>query len=274
VADVSLLDYLRGRLDWLRALELCSPQGRLDERREKKLREVAGLCTLVRRRLRDYLARNDSIEILEFACGKSYVGIVLALLLWELDGVRAHLTGVDINAELVQKCRGLAVEAGLPDTEFVACRTLQFETQKPVDLVVSLHACDTATDEAIAQTIRMGVRHVMAVPCCQNQIRGQIREGHALTAMTQYGPLRYRLANMLTDALRAQFLHAAGYVVELEEISSPRVTPKNLCICGRKSKRAIGRSGRDEEYKALKTFFGVKPKLEKFCPGVIGADED
>jgi len=274
VADVSLLDYLRTRLDWLRALELCSPQGRLDERREKKLQEVAGLCTLVRRRLREYLARNDSIEILEFACGKSYVGIVLALLLRELDGVQANLTGVDINARLTEKCQSLAADAGLPDAEFVACRTLNFETEKTFDLVVSLHACDTATDEVIAQAIRMGVRHVMAVPCCQNQIRGQIREGHALTPITDYGPLRYRLANMLTDALRAQFLYGAGYVVELEEISSPRVTPKNLCICGRKSKRAASRSGRDEGYKALKSFFGVKPKLEKFCPGVIGADED
>jgi hypothetical protein len=110
---------------------------------------------------------------------------------------------------------------------------------------------------------------ILSVPCCQNQIRGQIKSGHPLTAVSDFGLLRYRLANMLTDALRAQFLRAAGYEVNLLEIGSPRLTPKNLCICARKVKRRIRRA-RDAEYLQLKEFFGVKPKIEKLCPGIVG----
>jgi len=175
---------------------------------------------------------------------------------------------VDVNAGLIEKCSTVAQEAGLQDARFEAGRTLAFESEEHVELVVALHACDTATDEAIAKGIQLGAELILAVPCCQNQIRGQIVDGHGLTAMTEFGPIRYRLANMLTDALRAQFLRSAGYFVEMTEIGSPRLTPKNLCICARKVKRkSAGR--RDEGYRALKGFFDVKPRVEQFCPGII-----
>ena len=105
--------------------------------------------------------------------------------------------------------------ASVKDAQFVASRTLAFQSERRFDLVVALHACDTATDEAIAKGIQLGVDLILTVPCCQNQIRGQFVSGHPLTAMTEFGPIRYRLANMLTDALRAQFLRSAGYFVEL-----------------------------------------------------------
>jgi len=215
------------------------------------------------------------LRIVEFSCGKSYLGVVLVVLLREMLQKEAALVGVDVNADLVAKCRRVAAaaglkdaEAGLKDAEFVSSRTLEFQTERKVDVVVALHACDTATDEAIARGIQLGAALILAVPCCQNQIRGQIKSGHPLTAMTEFGPIRYRLANLLTDVLRAQFLHGAGYHVEMVEIGSPRLTPKNLCICARKVKRA-GKSRRDTGYKTLKQFFDVRPMVEKFCPGVI-----
>ena len=266
-----VLRYLLGRDDLLRGIELQGPDGQRDGRKAKKLHEVAGFCEVILHHVRPLLARKERIGIVEFSCGKSYLGLVLALVVQALEGRRSGLVGVDVNPGLIEKCRALAGAVGVEDARFVACRTLQFESDEEFDLAVALHACDTATDEAIAKGIMLGVPHILVVPCCQNQIRGQIKSGHPLTPMTDYGPIRYRLANMLTDALRAQFLHGAGYHVEMQEIGSPRLTPKNLCICARKSKRA--RTGRDAGYRALRSLFGVRPRIETFCPGVVRDDE-
>jgi hypothetical protein len=266
-----LLSFLEGRPDLLKAVELLGPRGQSDTRRSKKLQEVAGFGEVIRRYVDRFLAKREAIRVVEFSCGKSYLGIALALALPQLDGKKVHLVGVDINAGLIEKCRGMAQAVGLEGARFVAGRTLEFQSDEHFELAVALHACDTATDEAVAKGIQLGADLILSVPCCQNQIRGQIVRGHPLTAMTEFGPIRYRLANMLTDALRAQFLRSAGYFVELTEIGSPRLTPKNLCICARKVRRASGRR-RDEGYRALKSFFDVKPKVEQFCPGIIEDD--
>ncbi len=267
-----LLRHLLGKEELLRAIGLLGPQGRTDARKSKKLREVAGFCELILKYVRRVLAKKDFVRIVEFSCGKSYLGIVLLGLLEELERKQAELVGVDVNAALVEKCRELARALGLERAQFVAGRTLEFQSELDFDVALALHACDTATDEAIARGIQLGAPLIMAVPCCQNQIRGQIKSGHPLTAMTEFGPVRYRLANLLTDALRAQFLRSAGYYVEMLEIGSPRLTPKNLCICARKVKRRTA-GGRDEGYRALRSFFGVRPRLEQFCPGVVGHGE-
>jgi hypothetical protein len=271
VQEGKVLAYLLGDRDLLRTLELVGSDGRTNARRDKKLREVAGFCEVILHEARPLLDRSDDIGIIEFSAGKSYLSLVLARALEELEGKSARIVGVDWSAPLIEKCRALAERAGVRNARYVAVRSLEFESDERFDLAVALHACDTATDEAIAKAIMLLVPHILVVPCCQNQIRGQIRSGHPLTVMSQYGPIRYRLANMLTDVLRAQFLHSAGYVVEMQEIGSPRLTPKNLCICARKSRRLSQRAqGRDQGYRALKSFFGVKPKIEALCPGVIG----
>ena len=243
------------------------PEGQVGERRSKKLEEIAGFAEIILRYVREFLPDQD-LTILEGSCGKSYLGFALALLFPDVDDRNIRFWGVDSNPELIERCRTLAGELGLDNSRFVASRTIEFESQKDFNLVVSLHACDTATDETMAKGIQLGARLVLAVPGCQNQIRGQIKKGHPLTPMTDFGPARYRLANLLTDTLRAQFMHAAGYHVQLDEIGSPRLTPKNLCICARKVKRK-SRTPRDTEYRRLRELFNVRPRIEKLCPEVI-----
>jgi len=271
VEEGKVLRRLLNNKELLCGLELLGPDGQTDARKSKKLREVAGFCEVIFHFLRPLLDRQESLSIVEFSCGKSYLGLVLAWLLKAVEGKNVRLVGVDWNHELVEKCAGLARDIGMEDARFVTSRTLGFSTDEKLDLAVALHACDTATDEAIARAIALGVPYILTVPCCQNQIRAQIKSGHPLTAMTDFGPIRYRLANMLTDVLRAQFLYSAGYVVEMQEITSPRLTPKNLCICARRSRRAASKR-RDQNYRALKSFFGVQPKVEALCPGVVGSD--
>jgi len=271
VNRTEVLQFLRSNTHLLRSMELLGPEGQSDERKEEKLQEVAGFCAIILRYVRLYLRGTDPVRVLECSCGKSYVGFALSALLAEQAGRAVRLIGVDSNPRLIERCRALAAAVGLDDAEFVCSRTVELQCPGQVDMVVSLHACDTATDEALAKGIQLGARLIMAVPCCQNQLRGQIRSGHPLGGITEFGPARYRLANVLTDALRAQFLRAAGYHVEMDEIGSPKLTPKNLCLCARKVKRRA-RGRRDEQYRKLRDMFGVRPAIEKLCPGVVGAE--
>ncbi len=266
-----LLDYLNSRDEDLRKMELLGPGGQVDERKSSKLEEVAGFCAVILRYVQRHLAKKDCIQVLEFSCGKGYLGFALCGLLEAMLGKGAALVGVDSNPALIAKCRGVAEALGLERYEFVCSRTIDYRSDQHFDLAVSLHACDIATDQAIAKGIELGAELILSVPCCQNQIRGQIRRGHPLTAMTDFGPVRYRLANMLTDVLRAQFLRSAGYHVEMDEIASPRLTPKNLCICARKVRRRA-RGPRDGDYRMLRDMFHVRPKIETYCPGILSED--
>ncbi len=267
-----IASYLRGKPEVLRKLRLLGPTGQSDERKKSKLEEVAGFCAIILRYVRAHLARKQRIEILECSCGKGYLGLTLVLLLQELKAKSAGLVGVDSNPVLIDRSREVAHALGLERAEFVCGRSLMWQADREIDLVLALHACDTATDEAIAKGIQIGAPLILAVPCCQNQVRGQIKSGHPLMAMTDFGPVRYRLANLLTDVLRAQFLRSAGYHVEMDEIGSPKLTPKNLCICAHKIRRRIRRP-RDREYRLLRDFFGVRPKIEKWCPGIVPEDD-
>jgi hypothetical protein len=273
VDRTQVFDHLSGKPQLLRTMELLGPAGQSDRRKSEKLREVAGFCAIILRYVRACLAREDPVRVLECSCGKSYLGFALGALLEEVERKGVRLQGVDVNPALVERCRSVAGALGLSDASFACCRTIEFQSEERFDLVVSLHACDTATDEAIAKGIQIGAKLILAVPCCQNQVRGQIRSGHPLTAITDFGLARYRLANLLTDVLRAQFLHSAGYRVEMDEIGSEKLTPKNLCICARKVKRK-GRTPRDRQYRALRDLFGIRPEIEVLCPGVVSQEGD
>jgi len=271
VDRAEIKSWLQDRPYVLEAVELQDPKGQAGERKRKKLNEVAGFCEVILRYVRKWQSERDPLRILECACGKSYLGVVLRLLLEDALDMDVRLTGNDVDEKLVEKCRRVAGEAGAEDARYIAERTLDVAEGEDFDLLISLHACDTATDEAIARGIQLEVPLILAVPCCQNQIRGQLKGDRSLEGMTEFGPARYRLANLLTDSLRAQFLKSAGYEVQMDEITSPRVTPKNLCICARKIRNPSG-SRRDRQYRELRDFFGVKPAVEKFCPEVLEAE--
>jgi hypothetical protein len=267
-----ILERLRAAPELLTRIGLLGPSGRMEARRRKKLEEIAGFSALILRRLGECFP-DGGATVLECSCGKSYLSLVLSWLLRAETGRPFFFIGVDFNPRLVEASARAAEELGLGDVAFECSRTIAFDPgERRFDVVCALHACDTATDEAIAKGLELGVRLILTVPCCQNQIRGQLRSGHALEAMSQFGPVRYHLANLLTDTLRALYMHAAGYHVEMDEITSPRVTPKNLCLMARKVRRPSGRD-RSEAYRELRDFFGVRPAIERLWPQVAQAHE-
>jgi len=255
--------------DFIRAIGLQGPDGQVDRRRLKKLDEVAGFLEQILKVVRTTFRDRERIVFLECSCGKSYLGFALDYLLSADPARQDVFMGVDSNPALIERCRSIAGQLGLENMSFEACRSLDFQTETEVDFVIALHACDTATDEAIAKGIKLKSRQIMVVPCCQNQLRSQLKTGHPLTAVTDFGPLRYRLSNLVTDALRALFLKGAGYTVELQEIASPRVTPKNLMISARRLKRKT--APRFGDYLEVSRLFGVKHRLGDYCPELLAA---
>ncbi len=254
--------------DVMQRMGLLTRSGNLDRRKNKKLTEVAGFIEHILKIL-PALPDERRIVFLECSCGKSYLSLALDHVLRERFGRVEQFIGVDFNPKLVQRCREAAAELGRDNLEFHCSRTIEFEPPRPVDVTLALHACDTATDEAIAKGVQVGAAFILVVPCCQNQIRGQVKSGHPLAAITEFGPLRYHLANLLTEALRATILRGAGYDVTMDEIVPPTVTPKNLLIRARKIKSTPKRG--IEDYQTLQQLFHVKPKLAQLLPEVVAA---
>ncbi len=245
--------------------------GLLKKDMNKKINEIAGFCEQILKVIRKYYDKKKEIVFLECSCGKSYLSFVLSYLFANETSTTPFFVGVDTNGELIQRCEEIKTALDYENMVFNHSRTIDFTSDRKIDIVIALHACNTATDEAIAKGIEIGAKYIMVVPCCHGQIRSQIKGYHPLASVTQFGLLRYKFADILTDALRSQFLLGNGYYVELLEIVPPKLTPKNLLISARKvkSKNKRGMS----EYKQLRNMFDVKFSLEEyFCEQSIKKD--
>lgn len=268
----TLSGVLTSSREFLRALRWEGHDGGINRREIKKFRETVGLSSHILRMIYDAL--NENLVYLECSCGKFYLTFALNRVLKESYGMECTFYGVDVSRPLVEKCRRIAESLGYDSISFTEGRTLEFRPpgDEKIDVVLALHACDTATDEAIAKGIQLDARYIIVVPCCQNQLRGQIGPTQPLKGLTNFGPLLYRFADLLTEALRAQVLKGAGYAVEIHEIVPPTVTPKNLVITARRlrSRKKRGMDG----YRELSRQLGVRSVLEDFLPELFHHGED
>jgi len=216
------------------------------------------------------------IRVLDAACGKAYLS--LALYLWaELRKNPIELVGIDREPAIVESVERSARRLEYARASFLAgpIRDYAASRAEPVDLLVSLHACDTATDEALAAGVSLGASAIVLAPCCHQELHTQIqagRQAHSLPAETTWaatlgsGLLRHRLADIVTDSLRAAALEALGYQVDVIEFVSPEATARNLMI--RAEKRQPGPSTRDsaarafDRYRTLAAEWAVRPALE------------
>lgn len=162
----------------------------------------------------------------------------------------------------MESCDRIRETLGFKNMQFLCARIIDVFPEKPIDMVIALHACDTATDETIAKGVKLGAKYIVVVPCCENQIRNRLKSGHPLVDLTDFGLLRYRFADILTEALRAQFLMGVGYYVKLIEIISPRFTPKNLMIMARRKKRS--KKYNMDSYKRLDEMFNTDFVLKRY----------
>jgi len=201
------------------------------------------------------------LRVVDFGSGKSYLTFALHHLLTAVHGLAVDIVGLDLKEDVVAACEALARRLDADGLRFEVGDIAGYDALDGVDLVVSLHACDTATDAALDRAVRAGAQVILAVPCCQHEVMSQLRNAE-LEPLLRHGTLRERFAAEVTDAARAQLLGAVGYDVQVVEFVELEHTPKNVLL------RATARPGRDTakaaaDYRAFARELGIDPALER-----------
>lgn len=175
------------------------------------------------------LPTGRELRILDFGCGKSYLTFAIYYYLKVLKGYPVRITGLDLKEDVIRYCNELAVKYGYDKLEFLCGDIAYYDGCSQVDMVVTLHACDTATDYALAKAVGWGAKVILSVPCCQHELNKQMKND-LLSPVLHYGILKERMAALMTDGLRAQILEANGYRTQILEFIDMAHTPKNLLI--------------------------------------------
>lgn len=209
----------------------------------------------------EYLPKNRTVRILDFGSGKSYLTFALYHYLHVVKGYDIQVTGLDLKKEVIEHCQQIANDLQYEHLQFVVGDINDFNEETSVDMVVTLHACDVATDMALARAVRWGANVILSVPCCQHELFSQL-DAPALDVLLQHGLMKERFAALATDAIRAEILSLVGYETQLLEFIDMEHTPKNILIrayyTGKESTKAAM-----NKYESFRDLLTAKPFLEK-----------
>lgn len=254
-----------------RALGLSDHQGRMKPSRQGKYRQVEEFLRILDASITDALAkghlrtptREEPLQIIDLGCGNAYLTFVTERYLTRVRGLPVHLTGVDQREQSRSHNEHLAADLGV-DATFVAATIGDATLDVRPDVVLALHACDTATDDALARAVGWETPLVLAAPCCHHDIAAQLRRAPTpspYAALTRDGILRERLADTLTDGLRASLLRWAGYRVDVMQFVGSQHTPRNILLRGVRTGPPPGGGAARREYDELVAAWGVRPRL-------------
>ncbi|MGE7666273.1 class I SAM-dependent methyltransferase [Ureibacillus composti] len=207
-----------------------------------------------------HLPQDREIRILDFGSGKSYLTFALYHYLKIEKGLNIRVTGLDLKKEVIEECNQIAKDLQYEDLEFLVGDINDYNDETSVDMIVTLHACDVATDMALARAVRWGAKVILSVPCCQHELNRQLH-APSLEVMTQHGLIKERFASLATDSIRAEILKLVGYETQLLEFIDIENTPKNILI------RAYytGKKPSNEQlarYNAFVEFLSANPFLQ------------
>jgi SAM-dependent methyltransferase len=204
------------------------------------------------------------IRVLDAGCGKAYMSLALVAYGREV-GTRVELVGIDVNPSVIETVRGVAASLGYDEATFDVSTIADYASDEPIDLLVSLHACDIATDEAIAAGVRLGADAIVLAPCCHHELAAQIA-AREKDGLLRHGLLLGRQADLVTDALRAARLEIAGYQVEVMEFVSAEHTAKNVMLRAERAPSPPRAARATAEFVELRDRFGVDPAIERLLP--------
>lgn len=196
----------------------------------KKFRQINRFAEFILDVVRD-LKPSSKIRIIDFGCGKSYLTFATHYLLTHLLKLECDIVGLDLRSDVIATCTRIVEKLQLKGIRFQRGDIEHFQSTDPVDMVISLHACDIATDSALLKAIQWKSQAILAVPCCQHELNGNLNKG-SVPVLTSHGILKERMAALATDGMRAKLLEAVGYKTQMLEFIETEHTPKNLLIRG------------------------------------------
>lgn len=236
-------------------LGVMNKQGDIVKSRYDKFRQINRFLEFIRD-VESELPKNREIKIIDFGCGKSYLTFAVYYYLHEVKGLDVSITGLDLKKDVIDKCNRLSSSYGYDKLIFKPGDIAEYTGQDSIDMVITLHACDTATDHALYKAVSWNSKVILSVPCCQHELNKQIHN-ELLQPVFNYGILKERMAALMTDAIRAEVLKIKGYRTDILEFIDMEHTPKNLLI------RAV-RSNETGDIQALRRMvseFGAAPSI-------------
>ena len=268
-------------------LGVMNEQGKIVHARYDKFRQINRFLEFIEDIL-PRLSRDREITILDFGCGKSYLTFAMYYYLRELKGYDVNIIGLDLKTDVIEKCNSLALRYGYEKLHFYHGDIADYEGVSCVDMVVTLHACDTATDYALAKAVGWNAKVILSVPCCQHEVNKQLEKqrnlhsgkmksktevmevsemlGDQLASMEEvlgpimdYGLLRERFAALVTDGLRAKHLESEGYETQVLEFIDMEHTPKNILLRAVKKGSPAAKSRKEAE--DCERFLKIQPTL-------------
>lgn len=245
-------------------LGIMNKEGFIIKDKRKKFRQLNKFLEIVKEVLEDIPAEG---YILDFGCGKSYLTFALYYYLNVVLEKNVAIKGVDLKADVIDFCNDLALKCGYEHLTFHKGDVSEFSEEKDVSMMITLHACDTATDYALAYGIKASVPVILSVPCCQHELFSQVKN-NAFQPILKHGILKERFSSILTDSLRGSLLETMGYKVNIMEFIESEHTPKNILIKG-----VRGKGGKNpeklKEYYEMAEMFNVSPKLYELLEDLL-----
>jgi SAM-dependent methyltransferase len=246
-------------VDFLVYLGVMNSEGFVVKSKYDKFRQINRFLEFVED-IVDKLPKNKVINIIDFGCGKSYLTFAIYYYLKKEKNLDVNIVGLDLKRDVIKHCNQIATDLKYDGLEFLEGDIAQYKGKDDVDMVVTLHACDTATDYAIAKAIDWNAKVVLSVPCCQHELNNQI-QNEVLSPIFKYGILKEKMAALITDGIRAGVLEEHGYDTQILEFIDMEHTPKNLMIRAVKKKNVS--YAKNQKLDNLIKELNVKPTIKE-----------
>ena len=241
---------------FLQDLGVMTADGKIVRTKFDKFRQINRFLEFIEDIL-PQLDKNREVTILDFGCGKSYLTFAMYYYLHEMKQIEVRIIGLDLKTEVIRHCNELSEKYGYEKLRFLEGNIADYTGVDEVDMLVTLHACDTATDFALDKAVGWNAKVILSVPCCQHELNGQMKND-LLAPIFKYGLIKERMAALITDAMRAEYLESQGYDTQILEFIDMEHTPKNILIRAVKTGK---KKNNGESMKALEEFFHIAPTL-------------